>query len=255
MDRKRYVFEEQSSGRPYSRQNLESGHNDNCCVVFEGTKLVFAGETERFSKIKHDSSNPHLALESFMLHNNLNYSDMDNFTESAIEHDQHKNHIFESLYQSGFYESAVLVVDRWGDHDDCITLAFMKQGEEPIIFRRFESSNSPCAMYYDVALAIFGREHSEGKLMGLSGYGKDSNKKYIRWNEVKKSIEVDSLLALKDVESIKTQCSDVMALKDIAYTVQKNFEDTIVSVIKYFYGILKQNGYCTKNLCMSGGVF
>lgn len=248
-----YVFGEEGSGRPYSRPATITGHSDNCCVVFDDSKLVFASETERFSKVKHDRDNAHFALESFLLHNRLTYSDVEHYLMPNNEHHQHENHIYESFYQSGFDEAAVLVNDKHGDHDDCITLAYLKQGEQPTILQTLGKNNSPCKLYYDVSFSLFNHENSEGKLMGLAAYGKDNGKKYAKWEEQSKQICVDLNSAKEDISEAMQNTHDVMAAKDIAFTVQKNFEDVLVEVVKHFKQLLDDAGISTTNLCMSGG--
>ena len=285
MTKLTYTFSSQSSGRPYRRPNIVDWlcPADNTCAVLDGTRVVFASEAERFSHVKHDRNCPCFALEALKAHFPFDeFADEDDaggelplrafaaqtqggkrvVVEDAnmatIKHDHHENHIYEAFYQSGFKEAAVLVNDRYAeDSDVCITLAHMVEGEEPKILKQFSKDVSPCHVFYEAAIQIFGREFSEGKLMGLAGYGETLLEPFISWDEKNKTIVTDvdhGKQSIKQhLEDADFTTDDVMCAKDVAFTIQKNFEDVMVEVVKHFKELLQNEGIETENLCMSGG--
>jgi carbamoyltransferase len=255
----RYIFSSGASGRPYCRDENEGFRfrtKDNTCAVFEDSKLIYASESERFTKIKHDYSLPYQNLETFERY----YLNSSNKKIETVQFDwtsHHDCHIFECFYQSGFNEAAVLVNDGCGNLDESITLAYMKQGETPVILKKFERENSLCGLYRFASDAVFNQKSNcEGKFMGLAGYGKDNGSVYAEWDDKNKEIVVHKDLAVSDGKICMeraTRPDDVMGSKDYAYSVQRDFEHVLVEVVKYFRELLDQNNFQTKNLCMSGG--
>ena len=250
MANMKYIFSSAASGRPYNRGRVKGSRvKDNACVVMDGTHVVFASETERFSKLKHDYARPLAALDAFRATSEC--TDVAKF-EGFDEHfSHHENHIFECFYQSGFLEAAVLVNDGYGTDDDCITLAYMKENSDPVILEKFAKSDSPCGAYSTASRLIFGKKRCEGKFMGLSAYGKNNGRSYILWDGSEHIISVDYSQLEADLAGFSGE--DVMQVKDVAFTLQDNFEETLVEVVKHFKNLLDENNIQTKNLCMSGG--
>ena len=265
-----YIFSDEGFTRPYCFAPFDICHTkDNACIVFDGCNIIYAGEAERFSKIKHDYSVPTWALDAFCTHSKgsldekgflvdeLESSRLQDYDLERIPHSHHENHIFEVFYQSGFKESAVMVNDGVGTLDECITLAYMQEGKEPQILKKFDRNQTPSGFYGYVAEEIFGEYYTEGKLMGLAAYGSMLlEEPYIKWFNDKKLIHVDMARAGRDIKKHfekSDEHKDVMLVRDIAFTVQKNYEDTIVQVVRHFKELLNEHGIKTKNLCMSGG--
>ena len=286
MDKLRYTFSCSGSGRPYCREgSTKFRTKDNACVVLCGSRVIYANEEERHSKRKHDFATPVHALCAYNLHNTNQEAQMFNSDIAPANH--HENHIYEAFYQSGFTEAAVMANDGRGNLDDCITLAYMKEGQPPVILKKFPRFNSPCNLYGITARHIFKHPFSKGKLMGLAAYGQDNGYTYISFDENEKSISVERDLVREHIAQCMSEAAmngvamseslrensdaipddiqgtipdtlsdttpDVMRARDIAYTVQKNFEDTMVSVVKHFAELLHEAGIHTENLCMSGG--
>ena len=249
-----YIFSNAGSGRPYCRDaSLRACRTkDNACVIIDGTQVVFASETERFTHVKHDFRVPILAYDAF-----VNYSSVScELTDLGVstprqQHSHHLNHIFETFYQSGFHDAAVLVNDGWGDCDECITFAYMEEGCDPVILKKFSKANSPCHVYSEASVRIFGAEQSEGKLMGLAAYGTPDGNAYIQWDSGAEQIYTNRRLAHKNSKRLAE--TDAFNQKNIAHTIQQNFEETLVSVVKNFKDVLDENKITTENLCMSGG--
>ncbi len=259
MAKLRYIFSNEGFTRPYCLAPFDICHTkDNACVVCDGTRLIYAGEAERFSKIKHDYNAPIWALDTFCTHlKEYSEGELENYELDRIPRSHHENHIFEVFYQSGFKESAVMVNDGLGTLDECITLAYMQEGKEPQILKRFNRNQTASGFYGNVAEKIFGEFYAEGKLMGLAAYGsKQPEDPYMCWIDNEKRISFDEEHTYRDIEECfgKDSChKDVMLVRDIAFSVQKNYEDTIVQVVRHFKELLNEHGIKTKNLCMSGG--
>ena len=242
--------------RQYCR-NYENSFatKDNACVVFNGTEVIFASEAERLSKKKHDGGPAFLNFLLFKLRGRLdNDHELIQLRDQGLPLNHHKNHIYEVFYQSGFKEAAVLVNDGCGNLDDCLTLAYIKEGEGPVIFEKHYLPHTPAGTYGSFAKCIFKQENAEGKLMGLAGYGKDNGEKYITWNREAGRPEA---IEGRELEAAVSDCmgksNDVMLARNVAHTLQKNYEDTMVEVVKHLKTILNSEGISTKNLCMSGG--
>ena len=259
MEKFQYTFSCESSGRPYARASEAIGcrTKDNACVVLDGTRVVFASESERFTKKKHDFATPKAVFNALVSNPRFQNVQLEDFNVHVAVHNHHENHIYETFYQSGFHDAAVLVNDGKGSLEDCLTLAYMREGEKPVIFKKFSSNNSPCNLYGFVSHFLFNSRHAQGKLMGLASYGKDDGNTYITFNDAKKIIEVDIDLVGEKLSALfpnrVDRSDDIMKAKDIAYTVQKNFEDALVALVKYFKELLEQENLNTDNLCMSGG--
>ena len=256
-ERLRYIFSNATSGRPFCRRNIpEWRTKDNTCAVFSGTQVVFASETERFSGIKHDFRLPLQPLDAFCKHNAG--VALEDFNSVRVELNHHLNHVYEAFCQSGFDDAAVIVNDGRGTQEDCVTIAYMKKGEAPRVFKKFSMKHSPCNVYNVAANRTFAVDNTEGKLMGLAAYGTNNGKTYIRFNEEEELIEtyedeLEADLQFHHQQTAKKLPVNVMDVADVAFTVQQNFEDTLVKIVKHFHSVLVQHGITTENLCFSGG--
>ena len=258
----RYTFSNRGSGRPYSRgcstDMLGFRTADNTCAIMDGTRVVFASEAERFTKVKHDFRSPILNLEAFKLHPTVKgFETLEEIEQHNADFNHHENHIYECFYQSGFKDAAVIVIDGMGNLDDCVTLAHVKEGERPSIFKKFKEATSPCCAYGSAAFWIFGQEHAEGKLMGLAAYGSNNGHRYVWYEEETDAIKSDVDLLHKDITSARVQSEgkefDVMQAKDIAFTIQSNFVDVVKHLASRLRDYLDDGGIGTENLCLSGG--
>lgn len=258
MEELQYTFSCGGSGRPYARTAAPDFRTkDNSCVVFNGTDVIFASESERWTKLRHDWHNPTVALKEFKRKTGITENEYPKrIYPQEVEHIHHENHIYEAFYQSGFRESAVFVNDGQGE-EECVTLAYIEEGKKPITLKKFPKNQSICGLYHKASRIIHNNHFAEGKMMGLSAYGCDNGRKYTSFDEQAKTLNTDEKLLRQDLITIfgdKYQRNkDVMAAKDVAFTVQKNFEDAVVGMIKYLKQLLEERGIRTDNLCMSGG--
>ena len=259
----RYIFSSPGLHRAYCSDYYDMiGYRtkDNACIVFDGHEIILASEAERFTKIKHDFGLPvQPLLLAFASSPNMSLADITEIRDGLLkqEHDHHECHMYEVFYQSGFEESAILVNDGCGDRDDSITLGYMRANKDPLILKKFPKCNSLCTLYAIAAYSTFSAEFSEGKFMGLAAYGKDNGRKYAWFDQKEGLIGTDYGLVKDDLRMLLRSMDgnpvDVMHAKDVAFTVQKNFEDVVVKVVQYFKNLLKEHGIETDNLCMSGG--
>ena len=289
----RYTFSAESSGRPYHKPNItdELCVNCNCCVVMDGTEVLYVGESERFTKVKNDASCPVQALEAFKTHFDAEaycdrpFSD-DNIPLRAVRlhsndgsrmaiveevpqtktsggpsdnqaHDGTFYHIYSAFYLSGFKDACVMVCAGSSPDGFCIILAHAEEGKQPRILKTFPSVASPCCVYEEAAMQVFGEAFAEGKLMGLAAYGNDCGETFIAWDDETKQIICDAGYGKKKIHDylskINFDGTDVMQAKDLAFTIQKNYEDTMVEVVKHFKFLLDEEGTVCENLCLSGG--
>ena len=251
-----YCFSGTGSGRPYCRdERIRLGVKDNTCVVLDGTQVVFAAEAERFTKKKHDHQKCSEILRVLRSESDIvKNAELSLIRGDDAPNNHHENHIYEVFYQSGFHDAAVLVNDGKGNLEDCCTLAYVEEGKKPVVLKKFDEDSSPSIVYGCFADEIFQVEFAEGKLMGLAAYGKDNGKTYISWNKKKNVIETIPYPEIAgEVKRCMGGTDDVMVARDLAHTVQKNYEDTFVDLIKHFKCLLDSQGFKTENLCMSGG--
>lgn len=258
----RYTFSNRGTGRPYSRADYEEllkfRTKDNACVVFDGCHVIFASESERFTGIRHDHTSPFFNLEAFKAHSGMcGIENLQEIEESNISPNHHENHIYECFYQSGFKDAAIIVNDGMGNLDDCVTLAYVREGEKPIVFKKYAKDNSPCRVYGRASKEIFGNEFSEGKLMGLAAYGEDNGHRYVWYDDEKDEIEADFGILLDDIDAVRSEFTSksggVMCAKDIAFVVQKDFVLVVKELAKRLKALLDDCGIKTENLCLSGG--
>ena len=288
-----YTFSAESSGRPYHVPSITENLcvSGNCCVVMNGTEVLFAGETERFTKIKKDPSCPILALEAFKTHFNadpyceqpINHNNLplrairllskDGKRMAVVRevpqtktstkpldnqiHDGTIYHLYSAFYLSGFTKACVVVCAGSSPEHSCIILAYMEEGKQPEILKRFSSDTSPCCVYKEASMQIFDESFAEAKLMGLSAYGRDCGETFISWNDDEKEINTDLDYGKRRIQSLLSRNNfdgtNIMQAKDLAFTIQKNFEDTMVEVVKHLKVLLNEKGIDCDNLCLSGG--
>ena len=94
MKKLQYIFSCEKSGRPYARGHEDATNyrtKDNACVVLDGTRIIYAGETERFSKVKHDFAKPtevFRALTSSPKFKDVQLEDLDACIVSPDKHEE-----------------------------------------------------------------------------------------------------------------------------------------------------------------------
>lgn len=183
----------------------------------------------------------------------------------------HQCHAFSSIFTSDFNEGCVFVADGTGSlicsSDDkevgyeVSTIGYFNKEKNIFRFFPYPSQVNTFATFYSgwshtIYTAKTGKNISElqeeyrealsGKVMGLSAYGKDAP-------FIPKMFEVSyfDMKKMPYVTFLNTPLDYKFTVDEVAYIVQKNFEDALVS----FFTSLKQNNYLEDNLCLAGGAF
>lgn len=178
----------------------------------------------------------------------------------------HKAHISAAYYYSPFKDAAILSIDGTGEYETVVCAA-IENGMQKVISRSLYPNS--LGLFYGSVTELLGFRINcdEGKVMGLSSYGKpafyDSLKKLIRVSSKgvisvdRKHYNFDTKEPLSGWENLngtglKRGCLEPIkqAHEDLAASVQKVFEDTLLELIKYMRGRTASD-----NLCLNGGVF
>ena len=255
------------SKSPRYKKPNSFGHDSSICIIKEG-KPIYANAEERFTMKKHEGS----SIKNTLLdvRNNLDedlINTLEEWQESGPRNgiDHHLSHIYEVFYNSGFDDAAIFVNDGCGTANDCMTLAYMKRGEEPLILKKFSDKNSLGNLYSIVSHCIFNKqEFTEGKLMGLASYGTpiknlslvDVVDGEIAWNyKAFKAIGIELAEDGGLLEFAKNSLCDYPLLIQANYaaTLQRDFENCSIKVINLLASLLKKHKIATENLCLSGG--
>lgn len=241
-------------------------NKDYATIVTLGNKVIYALAEERLSGVKHDGMCKYLGLDNFRKYYKDLISDLGEPTclppKEGNEH--HIDHIYDVFYNSGFKESAVLVVDGCGTENDSITLAYMVENEKPVILKKFSKDESIGILYGRTATFCLGGskyndpncDHMnlflEGKFMGLAPYGNPYDYSYFRFN--KDHIDIDRPRYQEDTHKYNNLRSEsILYTTRVAATVQRDFENCVVDIVEYLYKLLLKNNIHTDNLCLSGG--
>ena len=142
----RYIFSDFNSGRPYCRQELSQLRTyGNICAIFDGSKLIYAAETSRFTKKQNDFTIPLRALRTYQkFASSSTEPQLHPLNSNACSKDLHLDHAYEAFYLSGFDEAAVLVAGSCGNSGEHITLAYMQKNKPVRILKKISLEN--CAM-------------------------------------------------------------------------------------------------------------
>ena len=253
----------------YEYQN-NSNHDSSACIIKNG-KIIYANAEERFTLKKHDGDSVRETLLNVKA--NLNKDLIDELirwqsTETNCSIDHHLSHIYEVFYNSGFDDAAVFVNDGCGTANDCMTLAYMKRGEVPRIFKKFSDRYSLGNLYSIVSACAFGEKgytgFNEGKLMGLASYGKPIDGLVfvsimdgeLVWNiEALREIGIEFSYEDMAIRPVKRPLYKypILMRANYAATLQRDFESCSIEAIKLLHSFLKENNIKTDNLCLSGG--
>ncbi len=183
----------------------------------------------------------------------------------------HDAHSASAFYASGFDEAMIITMDASGD--GVSTQLSIGKNNSMEIFKRYYRPNS-LGIFYSLFTQFCGfrRDSDEYKLMGLSAYGDSSkfdlsqilvfnngelylNEKYLKKipqgggqptrQEMAFSEELLNKFGAKRLKNVALD----QIYKDIAATVQKQLEITIVDMVRYFH---RETGL--RKICLAGGV-
>lgn len=185
----------------------------------------------------------------------------------------HLSHAASTVFSSDFNEGSIITVDGSGsmiydnNYEEILsyetnTIGYFNKDKNILrIFNGISRTNNFGSYYHANSHKIYckkigkcideldenSREAWDGKIMGLSAYGKSKNLENLK--EYEKSID----LTYGDFPYIvfKDKYFSLFSADERAYIVQKNFEDAMV---EYFLELDRLN-YLEKNICLAGGSF
>jgi len=185
----------------------------------------------------------------------------------------HLSHVASSVFSSDFNEGSIVTIDGAGSimygskYEEILSYEtntigyFNKEKNILRIFNGIRETNNFGAYYHDNSHRIYCKktsksigeydeEHREtwdGKIMGLSAYGK--SEKFDDCKEYEKSKD----LVYGDFPYIVFQNKhySLISADERAYIVQKNFEDAMVE----YFSDLRDLNYLEDNICLAGGSF
>ncbi|WP_321907849.1 carbamoyltransferase family protein [Burkholderia cepacia] len=179
----------------------------------------------------------------------------------------HLAHAYSSIFCSGFSSGLCVVADGMGEVESITVYLFTKSQIERMATYPISKS---LGIFYSIYTKFLGFEFNmdEYKVMGMSAYGKNNYATYfqnkIKFENEKLSVQFPNSSS-KDTEyeeaikiiadELKIPCvADSSQLSqahyDVAHSLQRQFETTMVSLIEYW---LKKTKQC--NLALAGGVF
>lgn len=246
-------------------ENFETNH-DTCSAIIQDNELLCILETERVSKHKHANfENPAIELTPYLL-NQYKIKDYNIISNDDLKYyHHHELHALSSFLSSGYKEAAIVVIDAIGDQNDGVTL-FVGKDKDLFEIKKYNIKYSLGIMYAVASLLIYGTEHSEGKLMGLSccsepeytipspiQYKKDGSVEVLyKGNNVMEGIKnylLNKFSYLLTTSGIVID-SDIYKAK-IAATVQYWFTEQVINIIEYIKSIRPD----LDSLCLAGGCF
>ena len=253
---------------------VNSFTHDSAIALINNVEPILLIEEERISRRKHhdgfifDGSPPNNVINlvkknyryDMIAHSsNIDYSAMRSnipqmkFLDFAKSLDpnlkrtkffnHHLCHAASAFFCSNYNTAYIITLDSRGDGLS-LTISF---GQKNHIRKIFEipARTSICAIYSYVSELLGLGKRNEGSLMSLSAYGEENlTPSLFLWNG--KSININS----NEILQLAKKARKFKELSNIAYYVQKSFEETVLSII---------NDICIdrkiKNLCLAGGGF
>lgn len=284
-------------------------HDSSACL-FKDNKLLGAVEEERFIRKKHAFDTiPWLSIDYLLKMENITPDNIDNVVfgwnikelykkrfnkiitdekilmmifknydltlplkTKVVTVNHHLSHAAGAYFSSGFRNSNVLVVDGSGENES-ISEYYVTEGKWNFI-KSFPIMNSVGTMYEALTEFLGFSNFSEGKVMGLSAYGKlkydiispleikyddkklNSFNKYnyskANWKKIFK--EVTGMDEIKnkinfDYSCMKQNYNNIdQKYLDLVTSVQKSLEKSVIFLINKLVKETKNN-----NICFSGG--
>lgn len=189
-----------------------------------------------------------------------------NFSKKIFFVDHHLSHASLSYFTSYFTESNIVTIDGVGEKE---TVTISKASESGIT--KLHSVNYPhsLGLFYSAYTSFLGFKPNEGeyKVMGLAAYGdpliyydlikktidyKENNvvvnMKYFSWNYSDTTMFNENLPSLLNVDPRFPNDPLESHHKHIAASVQRIYEEILMQIIKFSYGL-----NTSKNLCLGGG--
>lgn len=260
-------------GKKYTLLLEDKTMHDGGAVLLDGEKILCILENERITKHKHAVYEKCDEIVDYIINSyNIDRNDI------SIIHDKinipysnhHELHAASTYYSSGFDKASILVIDGYGDQNDCITL-FAGRENKIYELKKYDIKYSLGLMYDCVARILYnGAAHSEGKMMGMSccsdpeysipspiQFHEDGTVENLTMSEedtkcseenIIKYIEDHFAYLFDDEDNVLR--TDIYKAK-IAATVQWWFTEQVKNIVKY----LKSLNPSAENLCVCGGCF
>lgn len=253
-------------------------NHDSTISIFKDGNIKEIFIEERYSRKKHDGcypkrslkrtnsdiylikEDPEIKILNSLINKNINFGEI---KSSMVEYYHHICHALESFYFSGFNHSAILVVDGNGTDNETISLFSIDNNYNIKIHRVYKVNSTEkltkksLGCIYNKAVSVVGLSQkydigNEGKFMGLSSYGTPSVGNIINF-----SIEDGVSHTMGDYVNenypYTSNCdgnSSLFHYINFAATVQRDFNNVILDLVKYIKNLTGE-----ENLCLSGGCF
>lgn len=157
----------------------------------------------------------------------------------------HKAHAASTYYCSGFKEASVITIDALGELGLGETTVLWKGNNTLTKIKNYLFPNS-LGLFYELIGVYLGFDtlDGQGKVMGLSSYGKNTFK-------IKNITNLMSRIQIRRTFGKPRKKSDALTEKsrNIAYVTQKKIEEVAVKLVNENY-----ENTNSKNLCLAGGV-
>ena len=230
--------------------SIQKDHLASVCV-FEKGNLIYYNQEERLSRKRKDSGVPFYCIEQVKklfgkvdrcvltgYDTDVNTTDvickylthiklLDKLEDGyCYNTPHHLSHAAKAYYSSGFKKAIIFVVDGMGSTFDngyeTTTVFKVNNGEFETIHKKFFTDTIDIGQFYGNVSKRLGWNHEEGKLMGLSAYGKPNKhiQNYLHtnifWQNTSKEFEQ---YVLKNKE-------------DLAFETQSLFERVYMKLVK-----------------------
>lgn len=222
-------------------------HHDG--FIFDGSPpnnvINLVKKKYRYDKIAHSKDIDYSAMRSNILQMKfLNFAkSLDPNLKKTNFFNHHLCHAASAFFCSNYDTAYIVTLDSRGDGLS-LTISFGQRNHIRKIFE-LPARTSICAIYSYVSELLGLGKRKEGSLMSLAAYGEENlTQSLFCWNG--KSIIINS----NEIIQLAKKARKFSELSNIAYSVQKSFEETVLSII---------NDICIdrkiKNICLGGGGF
>lgn len=232
--------------------NFAYSFNPSLLEKEEQRKLysVYTGHDEMFlSSIKNA---PYLLADGYPHHLQKRFYGYKAQPEKWYYTDHHIAHAASAFYPSSYSDAAIMVID--GRSESAATSYYNASGKKIELIKQVNVPHSIGLLYEKITTHLgFLQSSDEYKVMALASYGKPE---YL--NAFRKLVHVynDGTYTIDDFDpveifGVQRKKNDPFTEKqfDIAHSLQKITEETVMQLADWLYKETKQD-----NLCMAGGV-
>lgn len=245
--------------------------HDGDIVLLDDKKIICILENERITKHKHAVCEKCDAIIDYVANRYNIKKDNINIVRgiNTQYNSHHELHALATYLSSGYDKASILVIDGYGDQEDCVTL-FAGRGKNIYELKKYHVMYSLGHLYNCASRLLYDNSgFSEGKMMGLSccsdpeytipspiQYHEDGSVEFIGKIDENCPLEENIMNYIKEKFSYlvdtdgKVMNVDIYKAK-IAATVQWWFTEQVVSLVKY----IKSLNPSSENLCVCGGCF